>query len=273
MFAILLILVDIAVSVVGIYVFDYRIDGIINDVFAIILSLLAGLIVTVLLLGLILEVFYLSLPKGKYQKSMFTHKLAKQIASVPIHFSRIRIKVVGKENLPKDPGFTMYSNHTSWIDPTLIMYGLYDNPVAGLGKEGAFNIFAIGRFAPKFGFVMIHRKDPRQSAEAIKQVVTNVKNGFSMFIFPEGTRNPNVDSLLEFKHGAFKVALRSERPIVPITLVKSGDHKKIKWPLLKRVTLVIHKPIPYDEFKAMKTGELSQVVKEIIDGPLKNILR
>lgn len=268
MLSILLIVVNVLISVLGIYIFDYRVDGIINDVFVIILSLLVGLIVTILLLGLFLEVFYLSLSKEKLQKSMFTHKLAKQVVSIPIHFSRMRIKVVGKEHLPKDPGFTIYTNHSSWIDPTIVMYGLYDNPVAALGKEWAFKIFVIGKFAPRFGFVMINRKDPRQSLEAIKQIITNVKNGFSMVIFPEGTRSPNVDSLLDFKPGAFKVALRSGRPIVPITIVKPKNYNNIKWPFIKRVTLVIHKPLHYDEFKTMKSFELSQVVKEIIEGPL-----
>lgn len=268
MLAILLIVVNVAVSVLSIYIFDYRVDGIINNIFAIILSLLVGLIVTSLLLGLFLEVFYLSLAKGKLQKSMFAHKLAKQVVSVPIHFSRMRITVVGKENLPHDSGFSIYVNHSSWIDLPIIMYKLYDNPVAALGKEGAFKIFGIGRFAPKFGCVMIHRKNARHSAEAIKQVVNNVKNGFSMVIFPEGTRNPNVDSLLDFKHGAFKVALRSEKPLVPITLVKPKNYNKIKWPFKKRVTLVIHKPLPFDEFKTMKSFELSQRVKEIIGGSL-----
>ncbi len=273
MLTIVLIIVNIVVSALGIYILDYRVDGIINDILVIILSLLVGLIVTVLLLGLFLEVLYLSFPKGKLQKSMFAHKLAKQVVSVPIHLSRMRIKVVGKEHLPKESGFTIYTNHSSWIDPTIIMYGLYDNPVAALGKEWAFKIFAIGRFAPKFGFVMINRDDPRQSVEAIKKVVTNVKNGFSMLIFPEGTRSPNVDSLLDFKHGAFKVALRSERPIVPITIVKPKNYNNIKWPFIKRVTLVIHKPLPFNEFKTMKTFELSQVVKEIIEGPLNITLK
>jgi 1-acyl-sn-glycerol-3-phosphate acyltransferase len=264
MFAIIIILFDVSFTLLGIYIFDYRVDGIINDIFAIILSFLVGLLVTTLFVGLILEIFYLSLEKGKQHKSMFVHKLAKQIVSVPIHFLRFRIKVIGKENLPHDPGFTIYANHSSWIDLPIVMYALYDNPVAALGKEGAFKIFAIGRFAPKLGCVMIHRKDPRQSAKAIRQVVNNVQNGFSMVIYPEGTRSPNVESVLDFKHGAFKVALRSKQPLVPVTIVKPKNYKKIKWPFIKRVTVVIHKPLLYDDFKEMKSIELSQRVKEVI---------
>jgi 1-acyl-sn-glycerol-3-phosphate acyltransferase len=270
MLTILLITMSIVLSGLSIYLFDYRVDGIINNVFIIIPSLLVGALITALLLGLFLELYYMYLPKNKLQKSMFAHKIVKQVASVPLHFSRMKIKVVGKEHLPKDPGFTIYTNHSTWIDPTIIMNGLYNYPVAALGKEWAFKIFVIGKFAPLFGFVMIKRSDPRQSAQAIKQVVSNVKDGFSMVIFPEGTRSPNVDSLLDFKDGAFKVALRSERPIVPITIVKPTNYKSIKWPFKKRVTLVIHKPLLFEDFKDLKTFELSKIVKEIIENPFKN---
>lgn len=265
MLTIIILIVNVLITILGIYLFDYRIDGIINNVPLVALSIVAGIIITALLVGLFLEVFYRLLKKDEIQQSMFTHRIAKQIVSVPIHFSLMRIKVIGKENLPSDPGFTMYCNHSSWIDIPIVMYRLYDNPVAALGKEGAFKIFVIGKFAPKFGCVMIHRKDPRQSAEAIRQVISNVKKGFSMLIFPEGTRNKNVDTLLDFKPGAFKAALRSERPIVPITLVKQ---RKNRWRLIKRVALVIHKPIAFDEYSSMRSNELSLKIRDIIAKPL-----
>lgn len=272
MLAIIIMVVNVIITGLGIYIFDYKVDGLINDVIIIILSILVGVILTALLVLLFLEVFYLLLSKGKLHKSMFVHKIAKQIVSVPIHFSMMRIKIVGKENLPLDPGFSIFANHSSWIDFPILMYMLYDNPVAALGKEGAFNLFAIGKFAPKLGCVMVHRKDPRQGAEAIKQVIDNVKNGYSMVIFPEGTRNPNVNSLLDFKHGVFKVALRSEKPLVPITIYKPKNHKSIKWPFIKRVTVIVHKPLPFKDFSTMRTMELSKKVKEIIDGSLDKTL-
>lgn len=270
MLALLIIVVNVIISGFSIYIFDYNVDGKINNLFIILLCLLCSLFITLILLGLFLEIFYLSLKKGKKKRSMFSHKVAKQVLGVPIHFLRIKLKVVGKENIPKNTGFTVYSNHSSWIDLPFLIYGIYDNPVAALGKEGAFKIFAVGRFAPKFGCVMIHRKDPRQSAKAIKEVVTNVKNGLSMIIFPEGTRSPIVNSMLDFKDGAFKAALRSERPLLPITIIKPINYKKIKWPFVKRVTILVHPPLLYDDFKLLKSYELSQKVKEIIGGALIN---
>lgn len=221
-------------------------------------SIIIGLILTVFIVWVLLQLFYLLLPKEKIQHSLFMHQILKQITSVPLHLMLIRVKVVGKEHLPKDTGFSIYSNHVSWYDPILISYGLYNYKVMALGKEGAFQLPVVGKYAPLFGSVMIHRDDPRQSARAIKTVIERVNDGFPMIIFPEGTRNKEKE-LLEFKAGAFKVALKSKKPLVPITLV---EHKRKIW---KKIVVHIHKPIAPDEFKDMNSHELAIQVKSIVD--------
>jgi 1-acyl-sn-glycerol-3-phosphate acyltransferase len=263
MFTIFIGLLYLIITGFGIYFFDYRIDMLVNNVIIVFASIFLGLLLTVFIVWVLLESFSLILPKDKIQKSLFTHKLLKQIVSVPIHLSLMRIKVIGGEHLPKNTGFTIYSNHNSWIDPIIIAYGLYNYPVAALGKEGAFNLPVVGKYAPKFGCVLIHRKDPRQSADAIKKVIKHVEDGLAMVIFPEGTRNSNTHSLLDFKAGAFKVALRTGKPLVPITLIK---HKKKRF--INKVTVQIHNPLPFDDYKFLKTNEIAEKVKNIINSSL-----
>ena len=85
MFTIFIGLLYLIITGFGIYFLDYRIDMLINDVFIIFVCILLGLLLTVFLIWILLESFYLLLPKDKIQKSMFTHKILKQIVSVPIH--------------------------------------------------------------------------------------------------------------------------------------------------------------------------------------------
>lgn len=246
----------------NIYLLVYLSNDIINlsisNTIVILGSIIVGLLLTAIIMWCILQLFYLVLPKKKIQKSLFMHQILKQIVSVPLHLMLIRVKVIGKEHLPKDIGFTIYSNHVSWYDPILISYGLYKYKVMALGKEGAFNLPVVGKYAPLFGSVMIHRSDPRQSAQAIKTVIERVKDGFPMLIFPEGTRNKEKE-LLEFKAGAFKVALKSKKPLVPVTLI---EHKR---KLLKRITIHIHKPIMPSAFENQSSFELASEVKSIIN--------
>lgn len=239
-----------------ILVFQYY-EIISSDSIVVFCSLFGGLLLTAFVAYVILQTFYLFLQKNKIQSSLFMHKLLKQIVSVPLHFLLLRIKVVGKENLPKDTGFTMYSNHVSWYDPIVISYGLYQYKVVALGKEGAFALPVVGKFAPLFGSVMIHRDDPRQSAQAIKTVIQRVNDGFPMLIFPEGTRNKNHE-LLEFKAGAFKVALKTRKPLVPITLIEQ------KRKLFKGITIHIHQAIYPDEFLEFNSHQLAEHVREIV---------
>lgn len=271
MLTVLLFSINFIIAILGIYVFDYQVDSLINKPFVIILSILAGWIVMLFLLVVYTEITFLLFAKNKPKTSMVKHKLATQMLSMPLHLLNMRMKIVGKENLPSDPGFSIYVNHTSMMDVPLLMYKLYDYPVAFLEKEIVAKAPFIGKWTPELGCVTIDRSNDRKGAESIINVIKNVKSGLSMVIFPEGTRNKEVGSLLEFKQGSFKVALKSKAPLVPITIVKPKNYNQIKWPFKRRVTVVVHKPIAFEDYKNMKTLELSKYIEKIIASSLNTI--
>jgi 1-acyl-sn-glycerol-3-phosphate acyltransferase len=154
------------------------------------------------------------------------------------------------------------------MDVPVLMYKLYKYPVAFLTRDAIGNLFAVGKWIPKLGSVMIDRDNPRKGAESIINVIRNVKKGLTMVVFPEGTRSKKIGVMNEFKSGSFKVALKSKAPLVPITIVKPENFKKVKWPFPKRITVVIHEAIPFDEFKNMTSLDLSIKVREIIEASL-----
>lgn len=273
MFAKLLIVINITISFLGVYLFDYQVDGRINNPFIIILSILVGSAVMIIVFFLYIEIFYILIAKRKPQNSKLKHFFAKQIMTVPLVFTNTRVKVIGKENLPENPGFSIYTNHTSMMDIPVLMYKLYNYPIAFLAKENVLDLFAVGKWTPKLGCVMMDRNNPRKGAEAIIKVIKNVKRGSTMVVFPEGTRSKEIGKLNDFKPGSFKVALKSKAPLVPVTIVKPKNFMNIKWPLTKKITLVIHKSIPFDEFGKMSSLDLSIIVKKIIEAPLQNIIK
>ena len=65
--------------------------------------------------------------------------------------------------------------------------------------------------------IFIDRQDARQSMDCLKQAQELLKEGYSVVIFPEGTRN-NGGELLEFKAGAIRMATRAGVPIVPVCI-------------------------------------------------------
>ncbi|MBQ5376260.1 MAG: 1-acyl-sn-glycerol-3-phosphate acyltransferase, partial [Lachnospiraceae bacterium] len=67
-----------------------------------------------------------------------------------------------------------------------------------------------------------------------------------------------------FKPGSFKVALKAKAPIVPIALIDS--YKVYNSYHLGPVTTYVHylKPIPYEEYKNMRTNEIAEMVRQRI---------
>jgi 1-acyl-sn-glycerol-3-phosphate acyltransferase len=264
MLTIALFIIQLLTTFFGIYFFDYQVDQQVNQIGIIALSILGGFVLMLLVLYLYIEVFYLVFQK-KPMNHIIKHKMANQMVSIPLHLTRMKIEIIGKEHLPKDYGFTIYSNHTSLMDIPLYMYGFNDYPIAFLAKQKVKHIFSIGKWVESLGGVMIDRSNARKGAEAILKVIKHVKSGSTMVIFPEGTRGKEKGKLLPFKDGSFKVALKSKAPLVPMTILK--ENKK-KWPRKNLVKIVVHPPLAYEEIKGMKSQDLSDKVKNIIASSL-----
>ncbi len=269
MLTIYLLVVNIGVTVFGIYLFDYQVDNAINSPLVILLSIIVGIIASFLAAIFYLELFYFLFAKGKPDTSKIKHKIAKQILGVPLHLFNVRTKIVGKEKLPKDNKFLIYANHTSELDISMLKCKLPEYPIAFLAKKAVEKYLSIGKWALAIGCVMIDRENNRRGVESASQVVKKVQNGSTMVIFPEGKVNREIGKQLKFRSGAFRIALQSEVPLVPVSIVKDKNYDNRFWPMPKKFTIVIHKPLPYEEFKTLKSRELSNKVYEIIDSELE----
>ena len=75
--------------------------------------------------------------------------------------------------------------------------------------------------------LFLDRENPKEGLKTILQAIDYVKNGISICIFPEGTRNKGEElSLLPFKEGAFKIATKTGCPIVPISMNNTAEISK-----------------------------------------------
>ena len=70
---------------------------------------------------------------------------------------------------------------------------------------------------PFFQGVFIKRGETREGLKAIKEGAEKLKNGYSLIIFPEGTRS-HCSDMADFKPGSFKLATKAGVPIVPVTI-------------------------------------------------------
>ena len=108
------------------------------------------------------------------------------------------------------------------------------------------------------------RSDVRQNMKIIQSVTEEVKGGRNYLIFPEGTRSKKGNQVGDFKGGSFKSAMNAKCPIVPVAMLNS--YQAFDTNSIHPVTVQVHflKPIPYEEYKGMKSTEIAEKVKKQI---------
>lgn len=179
----------------------------------------------------------------------------------------VDLKITGLENIPKENGFMLYSNHQGLFD-VLAIAATCDNPLGAVLKKELWDIPFLHQIAVCTKSYAMDREDVRQSLTVIQNVTEEVKNGRNYLIFPEGTRSKLGNQMLEFHGGSFRCATKSKCPIVPIALIdcfKVLDQKGSK-----PVAVQIHylKPIYYEEYAGMKPAEVAVLVKERIQAKI-----
>lgn len=186
----------------------------------------------------------------------------------------VDLLVTGKENLPKENGFMLYSNHQGMFD-VLAIAATCDNPIGAVLKKELYNIPFLHQIAVCTNSFAMDREDVRQSLTVIQGVTEEVKKGRNYLIFPEGTRSKLGNEMLDFHGGSFRCAVKAKCPVVPMAFIDC--YKVLDEKGSKPVTVQLHylKPIEYEEYQAMKPAELAELVKsriqECIDAHTKQL--
>lgn len=181
----------------------------------------------------------------------------------------ITIDVHGTENIPKENGFIFYPNHQGLYDVLAVIQAC-PVPFSVVAKQEIGNIpFLKQVFACMKAFV-IDRGDIKQSMQVIINVTKEVKKGRNYLIFAEGTRSKRGNHPQEFKGGSFKAAMKAKCPVVPVALIDS--YKSFDTGSAAPLTVQVHflKPIPYEEYKDMKSTEIASEVKRRIEETIKD---
>jgi len=178
---------------------------------------------------------------------------------------RLSIKITGKENVPKDGKLVVYANHKSYLDPVIAIQAI-DRPMAFTPKSSLYKIPILKDGMKQMNCMPIYRGDNRKTAKALVQTIKNIENGFSMIVFPEGGRkNRDQDNVLETRAGAFQIAVKAQATILPMTIIGNSEIQH-RAPLRKtKIKVIIHKPIPYEQYKHLSTAEIGNMVMDEIN--------
>ncbi|PKM84692.1 MAG: 1-acyl-sn-glycerol-3-phosphate acyltransferase [Firmicutes bacterium HGW-Firmicutes-11] len=175
----------------------------------------------------------------------------------------IRLETTGQENVPEGP-VVFVSNHQSYWDIPVFFAAVKSKPFGFVAKSSLRKIPGFGNWIKDVRSVFIEREDARASLRAIEEGIGLIRQGFSLVIFPEGTRSRS-DQMGEFKKGSLRLATKAGVPVVPVTL--DGTYRAFEEsgrirPATIKVT--IHKAIETKDLGKREAGELAEVVEEII---------
>ena len=125
------------------------------------------------------------------------------------------VRIDGKEHVDRHATYVMVCNHQSLVD-ILVLFRLFVH-FKWVSKAENFRIPFVGWNMTLNRYIKIERGRLRGNLSMMRDAGVALDAGSSVMIFPEGTRSPG-GSLGEFKGGAFELALRSGRPILPIVI-------------------------------------------------------
>lgn len=149
-----------------------------------------------------------------------------------MRFCFIPVIVTGRENALKVPAAVFVSNHHSMLD-IFTLLGYIPHNSGFLAKKQVIWVPIIGWLLLIFGHVRVDRSNPRRSLESVQRCIKAIKSGWSIIIFPEGTRTGD-GSISPFKSGSLKIPLRTGAPVVPVTI--AGAYK-----VMRKKTFAVHK--------------------------------
>jgi 1-acyl-sn-glycerol-3-phosphate acyltransferase len=163
----------------------------------------------------------------------------------------IKITVIGEENVPTDEAVLYVANHRSMAD-IVVTYARCPRLTGFVAKKVVDKVPALRAWMRRLHCEFLDRDDIKQGLKVILSCIEKVKNGISIFIFPEGTRNKNSADPMdigEFKDGSFKIASKTGCKIVPVAITGTNKVFEDHFPYIKSANVILEygKPITIKE--------------------------
>lgn len=179
---------------------------------------------------------------------------------------RVRVKAEGVEKIPTDGRVLLVCNHLNNGDPIIIFHQVKKRQkLAFIAKQEAGKMFVVGKFMHKMLCQRINRENDREALKTILKCIEIIKEDkASIAVFPEGgIRGGNV--LHPFRSGVFKIALRTQVPVVVCTLWGTQDlfrnAAKLKPTHVDFHVLGVISP---EEYKGMTAVQLAHVAHDMM---------
>jgi 1-acyl-sn-glycerol-3-phosphate acyltransferase len=181
---------------------------------------------------------------------------------------RVDLRAEGETTLPAGPA-VFVSNHESYADIPMFCSVIKGKQFGFVAKQNLSRIPVFGKWIAEIRSVFIERDDLRASLKSIDDGVALLRRGFSLVVFPEGTRGKGAP-MGDFKKGSLRLATKPGVTVIPVThrgcfriFEESGVIKTNR-----RVRFFVHPPIETARMSKQEASALTETVENTIRSKL-----
>ena len=180
----------------------------------------------------------------------------------------VRTERTGETELPQG-GALYVSNHEGYGDIPAFMDAIRERQLGFVAKGELLKLPIFAKWIVRIRSLMLERDDPREAIRIFDEGADMLKRGFSMVIFPEGTRAKG-GGMKPLAKGSLRMAFRAGAPIVPVAIQGSWEcFEEGGYPRPGRVRFHAFPPIETSGLERQAEAEISTRIEELIRGKLK----
>lgn len=202
-----------------------------------------------------------------YAKEISSLRIIQTVFRFILWLTGLKLEVIGEENVPKDCAVLYIGNHRSFFD-VLITYARCPRRTGYVSKMELKKFPLLRDWMNNLHCLFLDRTNLKAGMQMILTGIQKIKDGISICIFPEGTRSKGEKELpmLEFHEGSFKMAQKTNCPIVPMAMVNTCEIFETHFPKIKPTHVILEygKPIIPSELSAEDKKHLGAYTQKVI---------
>jgi len=220
----------------------------------------------ILIIFLSIILGFLAIGAGFLDRSgNLSHQISRLWCRLLCKLNGVNVEINGLENILSNRPQIFVSNHQGYFD-IFALSGYLPVQIRWIAKSSLFRIPFIGWAMMAAGYIPVERDNRKKAYEAFNKTLEKIKEGCSIIIFPEGTRSEDGE-IGPFKKGSNLIASRSKSPMVPITIIGSGEIIKKGSATITPgpIRVIISPPVEPVSDKKENAAILESIRKTIVD--------
>jgi len=176
-----------------------------------------------------------------------------------------KVIVDGREKLDQKQAYIIIPNHQSLLD--IVFFNMLRHRLRWVSKAEIFRVPVVGWEMRMVKYIELIRGNKSSVIRMMEKCVESLQDGISVVIFPEGTRSLT-GAIGKFKTGAFQLAVKTDKPLLPVLIDGTGEIMPKKGGIIFRnrriVRIRVLDPIFPGQFGTGDPEELATRVQAIM---------